>query len=130
MTRTNVEVVERFFELPPDDELAALVDPGIVICDYDLPDAGEYHGYDGLARYTAQWEEAFHDWAWDLEETLEAGDRVAALFTIRARSAAGLETRRRNGIVFTLRDSRVVRFQYFTSPEQARAAVGIPSSSG
>jgi ketosteroid isomerase-like protein len=130
MTRTNVETVQRFFELPPDSEMTELVDPEIEIHDYDLPDAGEYHGYDGFARYVGQWEETFHEWDWDLEETHEAGDRVAALFTIRARSAAGLDSARRNGIVFTLRNGRVVRFEYFSSPEQARAAIGIPSSSG
>jgi ketosteroid isomerase-like protein len=130
MTPTNVEIVERLFERPADSEMAALIDPEIEIHDYDLPDAGVYHGHDGMARYLARWEEAFRDWDWTLEETVEAGDRVAALFTLMARGQSGLETTRRNGIVLTLRNGKIVRFEYFTAPEQARVAAGTPSSSG
>jgi ketosteroid isomerase-like protein len=130
MTPTNVEIVERFFQRPPEAETAALIDPEIEIHDYDLPDAEIYRGHAGLARYLAQWEEAFQDWDWTLEETVDAGDRVAALFTIRARGEGGPETTRRNGAVLTMRDGRVVRFEYFTTQEQARAAALIPSSSG
>ena len=129
MTPTNVEIVERFLA-GADDAFAALIDPEIEIRDYDLPDAGVYRGHEGLARYLAQWEEAFPDWDLALEETHAEADRVAAVFTVRARGDSGIETTRRNAIVFTLRDGRIVRYEYFTSPEQARAALTTPSSSG
>jgi hypothetical protein len=34
MTRTNVEIVERFFERPPEGEVAELIDPEVEIYDY------------------------------------------------------------------------------------------------
>ena len=130
MSSTNVEIVKRLFERPPEAELPGLLDPEIEIYDYDLPDAGVYRGHEGFARYLADWEEPWHDWSWTVEEMLESGDQVTALFSITARSASGAETTRRSGIVLTLRSGRIVRFEYFTTQDEARAAAAIPSSSG
>ena len=130
MIRTNVEVVERFFDRPLESEWAELIDPDIEIHDFDLPDAGVYRGQEGLARYLAQWEEAWEEWDWTIEEILESGDRVVVLFEIRARSESGPQTSRRNGTVLTLRDGKIVRFEYYTEQDEARRAADLPSSSG
>jgi ketosteroid isomerase-like protein len=130
MMRTNAEVVERFFEQPPESEWPELIDPEIEVYDYDLPDAGIYRGFEGFERYVADWEAAWESWDWTLEDTIERGDRVVAVFTITARGSSGVETKRRNAIVFTLRAGKVVRAEYYTEPDEARAVAGIPSSSG
>jgi ketosteroid isomerase-like protein len=129
MRRSNEDVVRRFFERPPDSEWPELVDPEIEIHDYDLPDAGVYRGLEGLARWAADWEEPWERWDWNVEEAIEQGNRVLAVFTITARGASGAETRRRNAMVFMLRDGKLLRAEYYADPDEARAATGIPSSS-
>jgi uncharacterized protein len=127
---TNVALAERFFDRLPESEWVELIDPEIEIHDFDLPDAGVYRGHEGLARYLAQWEEAWEGWDWTIEEVLESGDQVVVLFEIRARSESGPPTSRRNGTVLTLRDGKIVRFEYYSEQDEARSAAGLPSSSG
>jgi ketosteroid isomerase-like protein len=65
-----------------------------------------------------------------VEELLDSEDRVVALFSIKTRSKSGAEVNRRNGLVLTLRDGKIVRWEYYASQDEARVAARIPSSSG
>ena len=48
----------------------------------NLPDAGVRRGYEGLARLRAEWAEAFDDLRVDVDELIDAGDRVVAVARI------------------------------------------------
>jgi hypothetical protein len=62
----------------------------------------------------------------DVERLLDAGDRVVVIATMRGQgSASGVEVENRHGSVWTIRDGKAVRFQWFNEPDEALEAVGL-----
>ena len=125
--------VVRQFEtkLAEDREIAwELIDPDVVVVDHDIPDAGDYRGHDGLAKWlTEDWGSAWESYTLEPEQLVDAGDTVLSIFTITARGkGSGVETKRRNATVTTVEDRRVTRVEYFTTEEEARAAAGLTAS--
>jgi ketosteroid isomerase-like protein len=56
-------------------------------------------------------------------DALESGTRIA---TMRGSgSTSGIEIKRRHGSVWTIRDGKAVRFQWFYEPAEALEAVGL-----
>jgi uncharacterized protein len=63
----------------------------------------------------------------DVEELIDAGDDVVVIATFRATGAgSGVNTETRQGYVWTIQDGKAVRFQWFNSAEEAKAAAGLP----
>ena len=109
----------------PEAALAAF-DPEIEAYDHDIPDAGEYRGFEGLMRWQADWERSWESWRWVPEEFIEAGDRVVAILRVHAKGRqSGLEVERVDGAVWTLRDGKCVRLDYYGNREQALEAAGL-----
>jgi ketosteroid isomerase-like protein len=129
MSEENVEIVRRSYDayLRGDLESAlAACDPEIEIYDHDIPDSGEYRGFEGLARWQADWESSWESWRWDPEEFIEAGERVVAVLRVHARGReSGVDVERVDGAVWTLREGRCVRLDYYGSREQALEAAGF-----
>ena len=125
----NIDIVRNVYEaLGRDDVEAAIaaIDPAVEIYDHDIPDAGEYRGLDGLAAWRADWERSWESWRWEPEEFIDAGDRVVAILRVHARGReSGVEVERLDGAVWTLRDGKGVRVDYYGSSEEALAAVAI-----
>lgn len=44
-----------------------------------VPDAGVYHGHEGVKRFFAGWAEAFKGFRTEIEEMIDGGDRVTAV---------------------------------------------------
>jgi ketosteroid isomerase-like protein len=90
------------------------------------PEPGTYRGdaevrafYD---RYRDSWGTA-DEVDWDL---LDAGDRVVARFSNRVRGrGSGMEVENRASTVFTLRDGRVTRIEFFFDHDDALRAAGL-----
>jgi ketosteroid isomerase-like protein len=127
MSAENVQLIRRSFEIFARhheirwDMLAS----DIEIRDFDLPDAaGEvFRGHKGYNRWLSIWGSAWDGYELELEEAIDAGDQVIAVFRLRARGrGSGLETERVNSVLFTLRDAKVVRADYFGTGEGAQAA--------
>jgi ketosteroid isomerase-like protein len=67
----------------------------------------------------------------DAERFIDAGDRVVVIATMRGRGgASGVAVERRHGSVWTIRDGKAVRFQWFHEPDNALEAVGLRSRGG
>jgi hypothetical protein len=110
-----------------------LIDPEVDIEDHDIPDAGSYHGHEGLAKWINEdWGSAWESFGIEGEELIDAGDVVVSVFTIRARGrGSGVETHRRNATVTTVANGRVTRIEYYSTVEEARQAAGLtPAGSG
>jgi ketosteroid isomerase-like protein len=127
MSAENVEIIRRSFELfEATGEIPwELIDDDIEVRDFDLPDAAGdvFRGHEGYARWNALWSSAWEESALELEEVLDAGDRVIATFHLRAKGkGSGVETQRQNSVVFTVRDGKVTHADYFGSREGAFAA--------
>jgi ketosteroid isomerase-like protein len=100
-----------------------LLDPNVEIFDHDIPDAGSYHGHQGLGKWLEDWGAAWESWEIGPARIEDLGDTVLSVFEMVARGkGSGIETRRRNATLNTIADGRVVRIDYFTTEEEARAA--------
>lgn len=57
---------------------------------------------------------------------LDAGDQVVFIFRMTAKGrGSGVEVKRRDGMVWTLRDGQVIRTDYYNSEAQALEAAGL-----
>jgi ketosteroid isomerase-like protein len=130
MSEANVEIVRASYQaLNAGDIASALiaVDSGIEIIDHDLPDVTESsRGLDGLWRWQAHWEASWASWRWEPEEFIDAGDRVVAVPRVYARGrGSGVDVERLDGAVWTLRDGKCIRLDYYGSKAEALKAVGL-----
>ena len=92
------------------------------------PEKKHYHGVAGFREFLSEWLEAWDDWHIELAHVHDAeGDRVVSVFRQTGKSKhTGLDVTMTFATVSTLRDSRTLRVQAYTTPEEALEAVGLP----
>jgi ketosteroid isomerase-like protein len=130
MSQANVEIVRASYHaLNMGDMTGALaaVDSGIEVFDHDVLDAAEsYRGLDGLGRWQADWEASWASWRWEPQEFIDAGDRVVAILRVYAKGrGSGVDVERLDGAVWTLRDGKCIRLDYYGSKAEALKAAGL-----
>jgi ketosteroid isomerase-like protein len=132
MSAGNVEVVRRSYEqFQETGEIPwEMFDPDIEVRDHDLPDAiGEvFRGHEGYERWIAIWDDAWEEYEVEPTDLVDAGDdKVIAIFILRAKGkGSGVETKRENAVVYTIKDAKVARCDYYGDPEKAFEAAGAP----
>jgi ketosteroid isomerase-like protein len=127
---TGADVVRRLqeaFEAGDLETQLSLIDPDVVIAEWpDTPDPKTGHGHAGVAAIAASWAEV---WEWlrtDVDEFVEAGDRVLAIGRTRGKGKGSeIEVDIDSFNVYTVRDGKVTRMEFFTSKEPALRAAGI-----
>lgn len=132
MSADNVELVRHIYEAwSRRDSPEAL---GLVAEDIEYvnpPDAvesGTRRGADAFTAARGSVAETFASLSVDVDDLIDAGDRVLALATLRGRGrASGVEIDRPQGHVWTVRDGRAVRFEWFNDREAARGSAGLPA---
>ena len=130
MTEENVEIVRRGFSAAAAEDwpaVLATLHPQIEIIDYDVPDAGTYHGHEGFWAWIENWASGWEDWRLDDPEFRAAGEQgVIALFRTVARGKqSGIEIERDDAIVYRLQGGQVVRLEYFNDQAKALNAAGL-----
>ena len=90
--------------------------------------SGFYRGHEGVRAYWRRWLQAWKDIQFEVDDVLDAGDEVVAL--IRDQRQWGRESGIATvmppyGLVFTIRDGKVVRWRSYPSQESALEAVGL-----
>ena len=128
MSQENIELVRRILESFAKTGAPDISDfhPRIEVHDHELPDSEIHHGHDGFMRSIEDWESAWDDYSFDLEELLDAGSRVVAiLHTTATGKSSGLKLDRRDAQVYELRDGKVVRLDYFSTKAEALEAAGL-----
>ena len=123
-----MEIVRRGFEhfIATGEPLWETVDEEVIIRDHDIPDSGDYRGYAGLARWREDWDAAWDAWRWEPEEFIDAGDRVVAVLRVYAKGrGSGVDVERLDGAVYTLRDGKSIRIDYYGSKAEALKAAGL-----
>jgi ketosteroid isomerase-like protein len=132
MSEENVEVVRRAVELirPFDENFGGsrvgtnLLDPAFEVHDHDSPDQDVFRGHPGFLRWIDDWDAM--EWTLEPEEFIDAGERVVVLARLSARGrASGVSLVRRDGMVWTVRNDKVVRLDYFNNPGEALEAAGL-----
>jgi ketosteroid isomerase-like protein len=129
MSQQNVEIVRRLHDAYARGDLEAVLaalDPEIEVHDHDLPDSASYRGLEGVRQWQADWGSSWEDWGWDAEEFIEAGERVVAVLRVHAKGRrSGIDVEQLNAAVWTLRDGKCVRLDYYDSRDQALQAAGL-----
>jgi ketosteroid isomerase-like protein len=85
-----------------------------------------YRGREGVAEAMRVWTGTWDDWRVELEEIVDAGDRVVLIARESGRGkGSGIEIDQRVYGVFTLRDGKIVRWKGFIDRDQALEAAGL-----
>jgi hypothetical protein len=85
-----------------------------------------YRGVGGFLDGWRDWLLPYRSYEWRLERLIEAGDRVVTLIRVRAVTARDeVELEHAPGAVWTVRDGKVVRVEFYLDPEEALRAAGV-----
>jgi len=132
LTTENLEIVRRVmeaYEVGDTEAQLVLLDSDVELVEWpDTPDSNTFRGHEGALEAARSWAEA---WEWlrnEVDEMVEAGKRVLVCGRTRGKgkgSAVEVEIDAFN--VYTLRDGKVTRMEFFTSREPALRAAGLQS---
>jgi ketosteroid isomerase-like protein len=129
MSEENVEIVreahERFTKAG--QPIWERIDADTEVFDHDIPDAtNPYRGVDGVTKWLSDFAAAWDSYEMEVERLIDAGDRVVSLFRIRAVGAgSGVSVERGDGMVWTFRDGKLARLDYFNDQAEAIEAAGL-----
>ena len=129
MSESNVEVVQRLFDLFAEDGVEPALEmmhPDVVI---EIPpnmsaEPDTYRGHDGIRRYFAGFEGMLDEVRYELEEIIPVGEAVIAYARMSGRGASsGLDVGLDSYVVHELADGKIVRITPYPDLESARAAL-------
>ena len=91
-----------------------------------IDDVGEMHGLEAIRRYAQEWEETFDDFAVVVEDARDlGGGRVVTAQRASGRAKlSGLAAEITFGVVYEIRDGRIVRGREYATFEEALEAAG------
>jgi ketosteroid isomerase-like protein len=138
MSQANVEIARRAVDaLNLSDLMVGGSDPLPTLrefCDPDVEwdfsrrgvDPEIYRGYEGWLRIAEQFGDAWQELRLEIEEIIDAGDNVVLFTNMTGLSKSGIKLDHRVGQVWTFRDGKIVRDQFFGEDRAAcLAAVGL-----
>jgi ketosteroid isomerase-like protein len=131
MSQTEVETIQRAYDAWNGEEgilgALSLFDPDIEFVNPESAiEAGTHHGHAGMVAALDSVDAAFSDYVHEPEQLIDAGDKVLALVTFRARGRdSGVPVEIPEQHVWTFHGGKIVRFQWFHDQEQARRAAGL-----
>jgi len=131
MSQENVEIVRRLYEVwngpnGREEALAFLSDDfEFVNPDYAV-EPGTRHGHAGWSQAMNSLGAAFHHIEHEVGEARDLGDRVLCFTTFVARTSAdSVAIRQDEPQLWTLRDGKVTRLQWFHDRDEALEAAGL-----
>jgi uncharacterized protein len=124
----NTEIVRRIYaswsalEGTPEE----LMHPEIVYVNpAEAIEPGTREGQEAFAEAVGRVGDAWSEIDFEIHRLVESGDRVAGAVTMISRGrASGAEVVTHQSHLWTLRDGKALRFEWFTDPESALAAIG------
>ena len=130
MSRENVALVHAAYEAVDRGDLEAAISyihPEIEFHTYvHSPEAGVYRGREAVQEYNQGLFEQFESMRVEVQELIEAGDRVVAMTTQRAVPKGGRqEIEVQMAEVWTVRDLLLAERHSYATREQALEAAGL-----
>jgi ketosteroid isomerase-like protein len=139
MSEENVDLVRRLLDMfarRDHEGVFELYDPDI---EWDASSSAElaglmedlrgvYHGHEGVRTYWRRWLEAWQDIQFEVQDVLDEGDEVVALIRNQRQWGrhSGIATEMPPyGLVFTIRDGKVVRWRSYPDQQSALEAAGL-----
>ena len=113
--------------------LLAHADPEIeIVQPRHLPGARTYHGHDGLLESIGEWADEWDDFHMEVDRVIDAGrERVIAIVRHHGRGkTSGAPVEMSWVYVHTGRDGKHLRWEIFTSLDDAFAAIGLRKLKG
>jgi ketosteroid isomerase-like protein len=81
-------------------------------------ETGTRQGHEGFGEAETAFRRAYSAIEIEVERQIERGDTVGVIVeTLVHGRGSGIEVRQRQGMVFTIRDGRIARFEWSTDPE-------------
>jgi ketosteroid isomerase-like protein len=91
-----------------------------------LPQRLETSGPDGFREAWLDWTSPFESFSVEVEEVLDAGDKVVSLVRQRGRTrTGGVEIQSEAAAVWTVRDGRLARVEFHLDRAQAMRSAGL-----
>jgi ketosteroid isomerase-like protein len=129
MSQDHVELAGRAVEhfMQTGEHTWELIDEKVEVHDHDILDAREYRGHAGWARWFEDWGAAWAEYSVEPKEFIDADDdRVILVFLLYATGrGSGVEVKRQDAMVITVRDGKIVLVDYYNSKQQALESVGL-----
>jgi ketosteroid isomerase-like protein len=130
MSEENVEVVRRAYEAANRGELESAdlyLHPEIEFHTYaQSPEAGVYRGREAVRRYNEGLFEQFESIRFDIEELVDAGDRVVVVSTQHAVPKGGQQQMNVQVVeVWAIRDGLLAERRSYSTKGEALEAAGL-----
>ena len=130
MSQENVEVVRRMHESLGGSEVrfpAGFLDPEVEWVNPPYAaEPGTRRGKAAFEQAAASISGAFDEISFEDSQVIDVGESVLVLATFVVHGhGSGVEHRQPQGYLWTLRDGRAVRFEWFNSHAEALEAVGL-----
>jgi uncharacterized protein len=129
MSQENVEIVRRVLEgVTGGDSASALaeLDPDV---EFDMsmrPERLVARGHEGVVKAMRTWVGTWDAWRLDVEELIDAGDRVLAVHRESGRGrGSGVPLSQTTFCVYTLRNGKVIGIKAFHTRDEAVEAAGL-----
>jgi ketosteroid isomerase-like protein len=121
MSQENVEAMRRGYEhYLATGEVRAHPDLVWDVSRLGWPEQQIYPGVEGAQRFNAEWAAAWDDWELEVEDILDAGERVVVILNQRGcAKATGITVDMRFAQVWTFRDGQATRMQMYADVEEA-----------
>ena len=131
MSRDSVEVVRKAIDASNRGDVEASLadthpDAEWVVAK-EHPNAGTHRGHAAIIAYRAEWQEMLDPIRFDVDQLIDAGDKVVSVGRVRGRGiGSGIDVDVPLALVSELRDGQVVRTEEYLDPREALKAAGVP----
>ena len=130
MSQENVEVVRRFYRAWAHNDLPGPVELMAPEIEYVNPakavEPGTRRGLAAFAKAVQRTFDGWESWQAEPEQFRATGDQVAVVVRYRGRGrGSGVEVVGRESALWTIRDGKVVRYAWFSGPDEALEAAGL-----
>jgi ketosteroid isomerase-like protein len=128
---THAEILRRFYERwnganPGEDTLPFLHEQFEYVNPESAVEPGTRHGHEGWQEVGKSADRAFSEMALDPYDVIEAGDKILVLTIFHARGRdSGVELKVPEQHVWSFRDGKIVRLEWFHDEAAARRAAGL-----
>lgn len=132
MSEANVELIRRAFEAYEHGDLETM----LADADRDLvvhrappqPDAGTWHGPEGMIEAFAGWIEGLDEFSVTVEEYIDANDSQVLVRTHQrgVGGESGVPVEGDFWMLHTVSAGKIIRVDFYADKEEARRAAGIP----
>jgi ketosteroid isomerase-like protein len=127
MSQETVEIIRRGWEhWKATGELRAHPDFVWDVSNLGWPGRQVFAGVEGAAEFIAEWADAWDDWEIEVEDYIDAGERVVVIVNQRGRAkGTGVSVEMHFAQVWTFRDGQAIRMEMYSSLNEGRKAAGL-----